>query len=462
MNTQWQTWEASDYAQAVDLAGFDGVHIDQLGPRDDVCLADGTPVDLAARIAPFLERTQSTLAQAHPERAACTFNLVDGTVEGWATRQVATSKACDFLYSEIWFRANSYDDLRRYAEYLRGLGGGRAAVFAAYSQQGEEVGPIYEAESAQLRGVDVASNHPGYTGSGFAAALDRPGAIIWVIDLDETQNVSLVFRFANASGRIARRLVSVDRVRVGEVSFDASDTWNVWSSNAYLALTLEAGRHEIELSYQPGDDGAVNIDHLALGIFDKPAVQLADAVMFASGVTHIEIGDDVAGLAHEYYPNRSKSITPALLRALRRYYVFSAAYENLLFAPEIAPIDPAMAPLEILSGQRLDVRGAGVIHPIFRRAPGIEIIHLVNLIGVDDDQWRNTAPPPQAQTDVHIRYRLPRGSRATGMFMASPDLQAGRPNSLAYTTRQDATGSFVEATIRRLEYWDMVVIRTTR
>jgi hypothetical protein len=32
--------------------------------------------------------------------------------------------------------------------------------------------------------------------------------------------------------------------------------------------------------------------NLTLGSYDAEAVQLADAVMFASGATHIEIGDD--------------------------------------------------------------------------------------------------------------------------------------------------------------------------
>ncbi|WP_049768620.1 glycoside hydrolase family 66 protein [Anaeromyxobacter sp. Fw109-5] len=461
MNPGWQSWEIAQYVEAVRLAGLDGVHIDQLGPRFDVHLADGTSVDLAARFAPFLEATKRHLMQGQPDRSACTFNLVDGAVDGWATREVATSYPCDFLFSEIWFEADSYDDLRRYAEYLRGLSGGRAAVFAAYAQYGEEVGPIHEAEAARLHGVRVASDHLGYTGTGFVAALEMAGAAItWSIELSEPQNVSLVFRFANASGQVARRQVSVDGAPVGEVSFPSTAEWSGWSSDAYVPTTLGAGRHEISLSVRPGDAGAVNVDHLALGRFDEQAFQLADAVMFASGVTHIEIGDDVAGLAHEYYPNLSKSITPELQRAMRRYYTFSAAYENLLFAPEVTPVDPATAPLELLSGQPLGTQGANVIHPIFRRAPDAEIVHLVNLMGVDDDRWRNVAPPPQPQTDLRIRYRLPAGSRAIGVFVASPDLQGGRPMPLPYTTSEDTSGAFVEATIPRLEYWNMVVIRT--
>jgi dextranase len=227
---------------------------------------------------------------------------------------------------------------------------------------------------------------------------------------------------------------------------------------------LGAGRHDITLFDEAGEPGAINVDHLALGSFDEQAVQLADAVMFASGVFHIEIGDDLAGLAHEYYPNRSKSITPALQREMRRYYNFAAAYENLLFAPGIAPVDPATAPLQILSGQRLSNRGAGVIHPIFRRTEGADIVHLVNLVGVNDDLWRNAATPPQPQTDVRIRYRLPGGSRATGMFVASPDLPGGGgvPVPLGYAAGEDASGPFVDATIPHLAYWDMVVIRTAR
>lgn len=463
LNAGWQAWEIGEYARAVDLAGFDGVHIDQLGPRfEAVYLADGTKVDLAARFAPYLEEVRRVLLRARPDRSACTFNIVDGAVGEFATREVAQSDACAFLYSEIWFKTNTYDELRRYAEYLRGLGRGRAAVFAAYSQLGEEVGEIHEAESGTiLRGVRVAADHPGFTGTGYVVGPDTAGAsITWPIDLAAGQNVAFVFRVASASDRIARRHVSVDGARVGDVTFRASNQPGAWFSDAYVTASLGPGHHEVELSSQTGDEGAIEVDHLTLGQFSEPAVRLTDAVMFASGVTHIEIGDDLAGLAHEYFPNTSKSISPALAAALRRYYAFAAAYENLLFDPEVSPVDPETKPLEVLSGQRLDDHGGGVIHPILRRGPGVDIVHLVNLVGVDDDQWRNAAPAPVPQVDVRIRYRLLPHARVTGVSLASPDLRGGQPSPPVYTTREDPTGTFVEATIPRLEYWDMVVIRT--
>lgn len=461
MNPAWIDWMAADWIEAVREAGFDGVHVDQLGPRHGVHLADGTPIDLAERFAPFLREVKRRLAEAVPSRSACIFNLVDGRVDGWAVDAVAGSDTCEVLYSEIWFEANTYDDLRRYAEYLRARGDGRAAVFAAYSQYGEQVGRILEAEHARLASVGSASDHPGFTGDGFVAALDVPGAsITWTVELAEVQTVSLVFRFANASGEPARRVVSVDGRPVGEVTFFPAASWDSWSSDAWVATEIGAGTHEVTLAVRPGDSGAVNVDHLALGSFEPSSVRLTDAVMFASGATHIELGDDVAALAHEYYPNRSKSLSPDLQRALRRYYTFAAAYENLLFDPEVVPVDPATASLEVLSGQRLDRQGAGVVHPILRRAPDAEIVHLVNLVGVDDDRWRNAAQPPEPQTDVRVRYRLPEGVRATGVFVASPDLDGGIPRTLEFDVVAGSGADAVEVTVPRLEYWDMLVIGT--
>jgi hypothetical protein len=48
------------------------------------------------------------------------------------------------------------------------------------------------------------------------------------------------------------------------------------------------------------------------------------------------------------------------------------------------------------------------------------------------------------------------------VYVASPDLQGGLPLAIPFTSAEDSTSPYVEATIPRLEYWDMVVIRTAR
>jgi len=58
-NPAWQAKMATEYADAVRTFGFDGVQIDQFGPRFTLDRADGAPVELNETFAPFLEARSS-------------------------------------------------------------------------------------------------------------------------------------------------------------------------------------------------------------------------------------------------------------------------------------------------------------------------------------------------------------------------------------------------------------------
>ena len=455
----WQAWMTSEYQDAVRTLGFDGVQIDQLGPRYGVFRADGSPLNLPAAFPRFLEAVAAGLSANDPSHAACTFNLVDGAVNGFAVPDVAESPACDFLYSEIWFRTSTYADLRRYVEQLRVTGRARPVVLAAYPQYGEELGPIYEAEAATtLNGVGVTNNEPGYTGTGFVDSFDNRGdSITWTVDLREPSTESLVFRYANASGHAVTASVYVDDRFVGDVRFFSRAEWSAWVTDAYVQADLRAGSNTVRLVVKEDTDGAVLVDHLNLGRFDEDAIRLEMAAIFASGASPIILGDDEQSVAHEYFPNRSKAVPPALKRAFRDSFSFITAYETLLFPPEAVPLDDATKRLVATTGQRLITDGGDGIWVVPRRIGPYDLLHLVNLVG-QDDLWRNAASTPPIQTKVGLRYYV--GDEVvTGVEVATPDADFGRTVSLSYTSGVDQRGRYVEFTVPRLAYWDMLIVR---
>jgi dextranase len=458
-NPDWQAWMASEYVDAIKTFSFDGVHIDQLGQRQDVFRADGSPLDLPRAFASFLEATDRGLSASDPQRAACTFNIVDGTVDGWAVPEVAGSPACDFLYSEIWFKANTYADLRRYIEQLRTIGRGRPVVLAAYAQYGEEAGPIYEAEgSTTLNGAGIASNVPGFTGLGFVDSMDNAGdSISWTIDLPESSTESAVFRYANASGHVVKGQVYVNGSLVGEIQFPSRAEWSAWETSSHVNAQFAAGRNTITLAIKENTGGAIFVDHLRLSQFDEHAVRLELAALYASGATSIIIGDDQQSLAYEYYPDRAKAIPPPLKRALRDDLSFISAYETLLFPPEVASLGDATSRLIALTGQRLIDKGADGIWVVPRRIGPYDTLHLVNLVTLDD-LWRNAKQSPPVQTAIRLRYYVG-NDVIDGVYIASPDLDFGRTTSLPFTSGQDERGRYVEFTVPRLVYWDMVYLR---
>lgn len=456
-NTNWQDLMAAQYVEAMNAAGFDGVHIDQFGPRPTTYRADGTPVELNETFAPFLEAVDRALPETGTRGlpSICAFNIVDGIVGGYGVEQVATSPACDLLYSEIWFANDTYESLRDYIEELRRIGGGRAVVLAVYPQYGEDVGVMLEAESADLDGVSVSSDHHGFSGNGYVDNFDAVGdAVGWTVQLDEESLVSLVFTYANPFGAPASRSVVVDGATVGRVSFPANSE-SPWLFDAWLQVRLSAGTHSVQLAYAEGDAGRVLVDRMTLGEFDEASVRLQNAVIFASGATPILIGDDEQSLAHEYFPNRSKSLRPSLKRALQSQYSFITAHERLLFAPDVTPTTDRLGSIEALSAHRLIDSGSNGIWVLPRHTPLGDVIHLVNLRGVDDARWRNAAPTPVPAQNIRLRYRTPDARNITQVAWATPDSATGELAALPFIATDDS----IEFELPRLQYWDLVLLQ---
>lgn len=455
-NAGWQAWMASQFNRAIAYGEFDGVHIDQFGPQPARYRVDGSSVALNQTFVPFLERIDTSLNKDSPG-SICVFNLVDGGVGGYAVSEVMSSSACDVLYSELWYTADTYEDLRAYAELLRGAQGERAVVFAAYAQYGEDVGQNLEAEQAELIGVRRSSDHAGFSGSGFVDHFDSPSdALRWELPQSEAATVTLVFRYANGSGASATRSLRVDGEQLAKLHFNPLSDWDQWSFDAWFQTHLEAGEHTVELAYAEGDSGAVNIDRLTLGEFDEASMRLQNAVIFASGATPIQLGDNEQSLAHEYFPNRSKSLRPSLKRALRRQYSFVTAYEELLFAPDVQPVEARLERIHSVSpAHTLIDHGTGGVWGLLRESPGRDVIHLVNLVGVNNDRWRDAAPTPQAQAHIELSFTLKPGAQIDDVSWATPDVRDLALHPLPFVQR----GDNVRFQVPYLAYWDVIVVR---
>lgn len=456
-NPAWQARMASQYAEAINTFGFDGMHIDQFGPRPTLYRADGSPVELRDTFAPFLEAVDAALERNDPRRSACIFNIVEGGVDGYAVSEVATTPACDVLYSEIWFTTETYEELRAYIEQLRGLGRGRPVVLALYPQYGQEVGTAFEAEEAELDSVTIDTDRAGFTGAGFVAEFDAVGdSIMWRIDSQEDPTVTFVFRYANASGEGATRTLLIDDEPIGKLRFGSRGSWEEWAFDAWLQQPMSTGRHEVRLSYMPDDVGTVSIDRMTLGEFDEASVRLQNAVVFASGATPIQLGDDVQSLSHEYFPNRSKTLRASLRAALRAQYSFITAHETLLFAADVRPIEARLGRVSAISeGHRLIAEGSGGIWTLLRSAPAGDVIHLVNLVGVGDARWRDPASVPVVQERVRLSYQVDDPNAVREVSWATPDQPPGTFQRLDFT-RGDGS---VQFELPRLAYWDVVLIR---
>ncbi|MEV0405562.1 TIM-barrel domain-containing protein [Actinoallomurus sp. NPDC050550] len=132
-------------------------------------------------------------------------------------------------------------------------------------------GTLCEAEQGLIGGgVTVASDHTGYTGTGFAAGFqDVGGSLTYPLDVPAAGTYDLRLRYANSvggDGKNTTRTLSaaIDGGAATTLTMPTTADWNTWGFVSVPTLKLSAGRHTLVVSRGANDSGNVNIDSLAL------------------------------------------------------------------------------------------------------------------------------------------------------------------------------------------------------
>jgi VCBS repeat-containing protein len=141
-------------------------------------------------------------------------------------------------------------------------------------------GALCEAEQLPHSGPGVASDHKGFTGSGFLAGFQGTGDSMSAdVDVDTAGAYQFDVRYANSQGgdgqNTTRTLtLSVDGGAAQTVSLPVTGSWDTWSVVS-SAVRLGAGHHILTLAKTAADSGNVNIDSVAVvnpgGAFPTPA-----------------------------------------------------------------------------------------------------------------------------------------------------------------------------------------------
>ncbi|MEV0953904.1 family 16 glycoside hydrolase [Promicromonospora sp. NPDC050249] len=126
-----------------------------------------------------------------------------------------------------------------------------------------------EAEEASLRGsANVATEHSGYSGSGFAAGFGQVGAsATFTADVRRGGNQPVSLRYSNGPNPFeGTKTVSVlvNGQEVEPWALESTGDWKTWAT-ATRDLPLRKGVNTITLRYDADDDGNVNLDVLTVG-----------------------------------------------------------------------------------------------------------------------------------------------------------------------------------------------------
>jgi len=230
----------------------------------------------------------------------------------------------------------------------------------------------------------------------------------------------------------------------------------VWSPNdGYADLATIIANNNIYSNNSKNTTLAAYMDYdmaNSMGFFNTPGVLLTDAVIFAFGGSHLELGDHM--LDKEYFPNNNLQMKGDLRDALIHYYDFLVAYENLLRdggitnTPSLACLDGKMAlnqwPPQI-----------GCVSISGKDMGNEQVIHLLNFTNANSLNWRDTnGTQTTPNTIVNTKVSFSTTKTVKNVWMASSDYNDGTPQVLSFTQ----TGENVVFTLPSLQYWDMLVV----
>ena len=137
------------------------------------------------------------------------------------------------------------------------------------------VGPVpvpppgtYEAESAALSGgATVATDHSGFTGSGFVGGYtDRykgTAETTFAVSTSVAGNYAMTLRYANGTTATMTLSLYVNGVRLRQIALPATADWDTWGTSVTTA-SLSSGTNTVAYRFDPTDSGNVNLDNLAV------------------------------------------------------------------------------------------------------------------------------------------------------------------------------------------------------
>ena len=238
--------------------------------------------------------------------------------------------------------------------------------------------------------------------------------------------------------------------KTGKVDFLYNELWDSESSFSSLCDII----HNNE-QYSQGKLQTVFAAYMDYskeqGKFNTPGVLLTDAVMFALGGAHLELGDHM--LCREYFPNNSLAMSAELKDAIVRYYDFMTAYQNLLRGGG----EETDAGVSSTSGVTVGAwpPALGSVASFARQVGDKKVVHLLNFVNADNLSWRDmqgTMPEPELIEGLPLRMKADK--KVNKIWVATPDALGGAVQELPFKQ----AGGEVTFTVPTLKYWTMIVV----
>ncbi|MBN1563892.1 MAG: hypothetical protein JXA10_08635 [Anaerolineae bacterium] len=181
-------------------------------------------------------------------------------------------------------------------------------------------------------------------------------------------------------------------------------------------------------------------------------VRLADAVIFASGAYHLELGEPNAMLADPYFPSFGE-MKPELQAVMQRYYDFLVRYENILAIDTTDATPRRAAALTIADVETGNDRSRNCVAVIVRMGAESETFSLINFMGLRHGKWNEAHfAGPEALTDLPVTLATDRS--VVRVWIASPDGADIAPQMVDFVQ----TNGAISFTVPSLDYWTLITV----
>ena len=244
-----------------------------------------------------------------------------------------------------------------------------------------------------------------------------------------------------------------ERISKAKVEFLYTEVWNPNEQYESLANIIKENNNYSSNTKNTVLAAYMNYDLAnSEGYFNTPAVLLTNAVIFAFGGSHLELGEHMLG--KEYFLNNNLQMRSDLVNYLIGYYDFLVAYENLLRDGGTFS-DPTIQSIDNKLSINIWPPSTGSVSAIGKEVNNSQVIHLINFSTSVHTNWRDNQgdqPYPVVVKDCELEIAVDKP--VTKVWFATPDAEYGTSKEIKFSEGSNS----ISITLPSIEYWSMIVI----
>ncbi|MQY39753.1 hypothetical protein SRB17_77800 [Streptomyces sp. RB17] len=357
--------------------------------------------------------------------------------------------------------------LKRVLPY--GLAAALALPLAGLSQGTALAATDYQAEDALISQGTVATNHTGFTGTGFVDYTNVKGSSVeFTVSAASAGPASVTLRYANGTTADRPMDLSVNGTVVAPaVSFPGTADWNTWAAKT-VDVTLKAGSNKIRATATTANGGP-NLDRVSLGTPADTQAPTRPGQPSCSdiGEDHLTLSwgastDDVGVAAYDLYEHGNKigeapgSSTSKTLTGLTPNTTYDLTVIARDAAGNTSPASPVVDCTTEPSSDTTPPTAPGTLHTGTITSNSVDLTW-----GASADDRAVTAYDVRSDTTVYKTVTTGTSTTLTGLACDSPYSlnvvardAAGNvsapSNTVSFTTRACATDGGVPSSIATL------------